>query len=40
MTPDTYADLFDNDLDSVGEALDLARSADIVSKKWAQEGQA
>ncbi|WP_374758253.1 site-specific integrase [Leifsonia sp. LS1] len=26
MTPDTYADLFDDDLDAVAVALDLARS--------------
>lgn len=31
MTLDTYADLFEDDLDSVAEALNLARSAAIVA---------
>ncbi|MFF3179953.1 tyrosine-type recombinase/integrase [Rhodococcus pyridinivorans] len=32
MTLDTYSDLFDDDLDAVGDALHQARSAPIVSK--------
>lgn len=35
MTLDTYADLFDDDLDAVGTALDAARSGSIVGKSWA-----
>jgi integrase len=31
MTLDTYADLFDDDLDAVAIGLDAARSARIVS---------
>lgn len=34
MTLDTYADLFDDDLDAVGTALDQARSAASVAKVW------
>ncbi|KHK98324.1 integrase [Microbacterium mangrovi] len=37
MTLDTYADLFDDDLDAVSEALDAARSAANVGKLWAIE---
>ncbi|MCQ4120449.1 tyrosine-type recombinase/integrase [Rhodococcus tibetensis] len=36
MTLDTYAELFDDDLDAVGSALDQARSAASVGKMWAQ----
>lgn len=39
MTLDIYADLFDDDLESVAEALDQARSAAIVSKTSPEEGQ-
>lgn len=35
MTLDTYADLFDGDLDSVSDALDNAVSLASVGKKWA-----
>ncbi|MFH5230281.1 tyrosine-type recombinase/integrase [Antrihabitans spumae] len=35
MTLDTYADLFDDDLDAVGIALDHARSEASVGKMWA-----
>ena len=34
MTLDVYADLFDDDLDSVGDALDRAASSASVSKMW------
>lgn len=36
MTLDTYADLFDDDLDAVAEALDHARSVSNVGKVWAK----
>jgi integrase len=36
MTLDTYADLFDEDLDAVASALDKARSESIVGKVWAE----
>lgn len=36
MTLDTYAELFDDDLDAVGSALDQARSAASVGKMWAR----
>ncbi|REE74391.1 site-specific recombinase XerD [Rhodococcus wratislaviensis] len=36
MTLDTYAELFDDDLDAVGSALDQARSAASVGKTWAR----
>jgi integrase len=36
MTLDTYADLFDDDLDAVGDALDDARNASNVGKTWAE----
>ncbi len=32
MTLDTYADLFDDDLDGVAVALDQARRAAVVAK--------
>jgi integrase len=35
MTLDTYADLFDDDLDAVAESLDVARSAAMVGRMWA-----
>lgn len=35
MTLDTYADLFDDDLDAVATALDTARSDAVVGKVWA-----
>jgi integrase len=35
MTLDTYADLFDDDLDAVAAALDKARSSSIVGRMWA-----
>jgi integrase len=34
MTLDTYADLFDTDLDAVGEALDRARTQSVVGEVW------
>jgi integrase len=37
MTLDTYADLFEDDLDAVGEALNHARNNVIVGKMWAPE---
>ncbi|WP_347955450.1 tyrosine-type recombinase/integrase [Gordonia aichiensis] len=37
MTLDTYADLFDDDLDAVGIALDHARSSAGVGKMWANK---
>ncbi|WP_425524385.1 tyrosine-type recombinase/integrase [Clavibacter michiganensis] len=36
MTLDTYSDLFDDDLDAVGVALDQARTASSVGKMWAR----
>lgn len=36
MTLDTYADLFDDDLDAIGSALDQARSDASVGKVWAR----
>jgi integrase len=36
MTLDTYSDLFDDDLDAVGAALDQARTASSVGKVWAR----
>jgi len=35
MTLDTYADLFDDDLDAVAEALDNAKAKTLVGKPWA-----
>jgi len=37
MTLDTYADLFDDDLDAVSEALDKARNLASVGKMWAAD---
>ena len=37
MTLDTYADLFDKDLDAIGDALDHALSETIVGKMWVRE---
>ena len=37
MTLDVYADLFDDDLDAVGAALDHAVSISGVGKMWANE---
>lgn len=34
MTLDTYADLFEDDLDDVSERLDAARSESIVGFSW------
>ncbi|WP_425355642.1 hypothetical protein [Microbacterium schleiferi] len=39
MTLDTYADLFDDDLDAVASALDLARDRSGVSKLWPREAR-
>jgi len=39
MTLDVYSDLFDDDLDAVGMALDQARSAASVGKMWAPDAQ-
>lgn len=39
MTLDVYSDLFDDDLDAVGIALNHARSAASVGKVWAQPRQ-
>jgi len=39
MTLDVYSDLFDDDLDAVGTALNEAGSAAIVGKMWANEPQ-
>jgi hypothetical protein len=36
MTLDTYADLFDDDLDSVADALDAAASEQDVGRMWAR----
>jgi integrase len=38
MTLDVYSDLFDDDLDAVGMALDKAGSAAFVGKMWANAG--
>jgi integrase len=37
MTLDVYADLFDDDLDTVAEALNQARSVSSVGKVWAAD---
>jgi integrase len=39
MTLDVYADLFDDDLDAVGEALSAVGDPQIVGKVWANGGQ-
>jgi hypothetical protein len=36
MTLDVYADLFDDDLDAVGEALSAAGAPEVVGKMWAR----
>ncbi len=36
MTLDTYADLFDDDLEAVASALDEARARAVVGKMWAE----
>lgn len=38
MTLDVYADLFDDDLDAVGEALSAVGAPEVVGKMWAREG--
>jgi integrase len=38
VTLDTYADLFDNDLDAVAVTLDSRYSHDSVAKTWPKEG--
>jgi integrase len=38
MTLDVYADLFDDDLDAVGEALSRAGDPESVGKVWANRG--
>ena len=37
MTLDVYADLFDDDLDNVADALNSARLASDVGKVWAND---
>ncbi len=37
MTLDVYADLFDDDLDAVGDALSAAGSPGVVGKVWARD---
>lgn len=39
MTLDIYAELFDDDLEAVAVALDMARSRESVGKMWAKTGQ-
>jgi integrase len=39
MTLDVYADLFDDDLDAVGDALSEAGDPAVVGKTWANRGQ-
>jgi integrase len=36
VTLDTYADLFDDDLDAVGVTLDSRYSPEVVAKVWPQ----
>jgi hypothetical protein len=38
MTLDVYADLFDDDLDAVGDALSAAGDPALVGKMWANGG--
>lgn len=38
VTLDTYADLFDTDLDDVAVTMDKAYSPASVAKKWPQTG--
>jgi hypothetical protein len=35
MTLDVYADLFDDDLDAVGDALSRLGSPEVVGRMWA-----
>jgi integrase len=37
MTLDVYADLFDDDLDTVSRALNQARNSSVVGKMWAND---
>lgn len=37
MTLDVYADLFDDDLEAIGAALDRAYSTEVVGKMWASK---
>jgi hypothetical protein len=39
MTLDVSADLFDDDLDAVGEALSAAGNPETVGKMWANGGR-
>jgi len=39
MTLDVYADLFDDDLDAVGDALSKAGDPEAVGNMWANRGQ-
>lgn len=34
---DVYADLFDDDLDAVGDALGAAGAPEVVGKMWARD---
>ena len=36
MTLDVYADLFDDDLDAVGDALSAVGAPEVVGKMWAR----
>ena len=38
MTLDTYADLFEHDLDNASERLDAARAQTVVGFSWGLEG--
>ena len=38
MTLDTYADLFEDDLDNVSERLEAARSQTVVAFSWGLDG--
>ena len=38
MTLDTYADLFEDESDSVSERLDAARSQTVVAFSWGLDG--
>jgi integrase len=39
MTLDTYADLFDDDLNAVSDRLDEAYEKSVVGKMWANENR-
>jgi integrase len=39
MTLDTYADLFEDDLDAVSERLNAVRAATVVGFSWGSGGQ-